>query len=56
MIAKIVTGLIAMVMALAFYSVPVLKLKSPALIIVILIGVVMMVWNFIEVVREKDDH
>ena len=56
MIAKIVTGIIAMAMALAFYAVPVIKLKSPALIIVILIGVAMMVYNFIEVVREKDDH
>lgn len=56
MIAKIVTGLIALGMALAFFAVPVLKLKSPALIIVILIGVAMMVYNFIEVVRSKDDH
>jgi formate hydrogenlyase subunit 3/multisubunit Na+/H+ antiporter MnhD subunit len=56
MIAKIVMGLVAMCMALAFFAVPVLKLKDPAMIIVILIGVAMMVWNFIEVVREKDDH
>ena len=56
MIAKIVMGLVALTMALAFFSVPILKLKDPAMIIVILIGVVMMVVNFIEVVREKDDH
>jgi formate hydrogenlyase subunit 3/multisubunit Na+/H+ antiporter MnhD subunit len=56
MFAKIVMGLIAMAMALAFFAVPVIKLKEPALIIVILIGVAMMVYNFIEVVREKEKH
>ncbi len=56
MIAKIIMGLVAMGMALAFFAVPVIKLKEPALVIVILIGVAMMVYNFIEVVREKDDH
>lgn len=52
---KIVSGLIAMALALAFFAPPVFKLKEPALIVVILIGVAAMVWNFIEVVREKDD-
>ncbi|MDH5263651.1 MAG: hypothetical protein OEX21_02755 [Betaproteobacteria bacterium] len=56
MFAKIVMGLIAISMAIAFFAVPILKLKDPALIIVVLIGVAMMVYNFIEVVREKDDH
>jgi len=55
MIAKIVMGVIAVGMALAFFAVPIVKLRSPALIVVILIGVVMMVYNFIEVVREKDE-
>ena len=53
--AKIVMGLIALIMALAFFAPPVIKLKDPALIIVILIGVAAMIVNFIEVVREKDD-
>ncbi len=52
---KIVMGLIALIMALAFFAPPVIKLKDPAMIIVILIGVAAMVYNFIEVVREKDD-
>lgn len=56
MIAKIVMGLIALSMAIAFFAVPIVKLKDPALVIVVLIGVAMMVYNFIEVVREKDDH
>jgi hypothetical protein len=56
MIAKVVMGLVALAMALAFFAVPILKLKEPALIIVVLIGVAMMVYNFIEVVREKDNN
>lgn len=55
MIAKIVMGLIALLMALAFFLVPIVKLKSPALVIVVLIGVAMMVYDFIEVVRSKDE-
>ena len=54
-IAKIVMGLVALTMALAFFAPPVVKLKDPAMIVVILIGVVAMIVNFIEVVREKDD-
>lgn len=54
-IGKIVMGLIALAMALAFFAPPAIKLKDAAMIIVILIGVGAMVYNFIEVVREKDE-
>ncbi len=54
--ARIVMGLIALAMAIAFFAPPAIKLKDPAMIIVILIGVAMMVANFIEVVRAKDDE
>jgi len=54
-IAKIVMGLVAVAMALLFFAPPAIKLKDPALIIVLLIGVAAMIVNFIEVVREKDD-
>lgn len=53
--ARIVMGLIAIGMAIAFFAPPVIKLKDPAMIIVILIGIAAMVYNFIEVVRAKDD-
>jgi heme/copper-type cytochrome/quinol oxidase subunit 4 len=53
--SKFVMALIATVLALAFYAAPVLKLKDPAMIVIILIGVVAMVYSFIEFVREKDD-
>ena len=53
--ARIVMGVIALTMALAFFLPPAIKLKDPAMIVVLLIGVAAMVVNFIEVVREKDD-
>jgi hypothetical protein len=54
-IAKFLMGVIAIGIAVAFFAVPVIKLKDPALLIVILIGVAAMIYNFIEVMREKDD-
>jgi hypothetical protein len=54
-IAKIVMGLIALAMALAFFAPPMIKLKDPAMIIIVLIGVAAMVVSFVEFVRERDD-
>ena len=54
-ILRFLMGVIAIGLAVAFFAVPVIKLKDPALIIVILIGVAAMVYNFIEVMREKED-
>ena len=54
-IAKFVMGIIALAMALAFFAPPAIKLKDPAMIVVILIGVAAMVYNFIEVLKEKDE-
>ena len=53
--AKIVMGLIGLAIAIAFFAVPVVKLKNPAMTIVILIGVAAMIYSFIEFVRERDD-
>jgi hypothetical protein len=53
--SKIVMGLIALAMALAFFAPPAVKLKDPAMIVVILIGVVAMIKSFVEFVREKDE-
>ncbi len=52
--AKIVMGLIALAMALAFFAPPIIKLKDPALIIVVLIGVAAMIRSFIEFVKSDD--
>ena len=52
---KIVMGVIALTMAIAFFAPTVIKLKDPALLVFILIGVAAMVYSFIEVVREKED-
>lgn len=53
--AKIVMSIVAMVLVLAFLAVPVVKLKSPAMLVIILIGVAAMIFSFIDFVREKDD-
>jgi hypothetical protein len=51
---KAVYGVIGMVLMLAFLAPVVLKLKSVALIAVIMIGLAMMVYEFIEFLRERD--
>jgi len=53
--AKIVMSLIALTLALAFFAPPVIKLKEPAMIVVILIGVAAMIYSFIEFVNDKDE-
>ena len=62
MLSEIIFGLIGMTMAAAFYLVPIVKLvpilgaKSIPLVIVVLIGVVMMIVEFVQTVRAaKDD-
>jgi hypothetical protein len=53
--ARIVMVVIAVGLALAFFAPPALKLKNPAMIIVILIGVAGMVYSAYEFVQKKDD-
>jgi hypothetical protein len=61
MLSDIIFGLIGMAMAIVFYMVPIVKLvpalglKSIPLVIVVLIGVVMMVVEFIQTIRESKD-
>lgn len=54
-IMKVVMGLTGIGLAVAFLIVPVIKLKEPAMAVVVLIGVAAMIYSFIEVLREKDD-
>ena len=54
MVLKVIFGLIGIALMLAFGAPVVLKVKSIALVVVILIGVAMMVYDFIEYLREKD--
>ena len=61
MLSEIIFGLIGMTVAIVFFAVPVVKL-APALglrviplIVVVLIGVAMMVYEFIETVRKSRD-
>lgn len=55
MFLKVIAGLIAMLLALAFYSIPIIKLKDVPLIIVVLIGVAMMFYEFWEEIRKGRD-
>ncbi len=54
MLTKVIFGLISMALFTTFVGPIVLKLKDPALIVVVLVGLAMMVYDFIEFLREKD--
>lgn len=54
MTIKLFSGIVAMVVMVAFVGVVFFKLKEVSLGIVILIGVAMMVYEFIETLREED--
>lgn len=62
MLSEIIFGLIAMTVAIVFYLVPIVKLfpslgaKAIPLAVVVLIGVAMMVVDFIQTVRASKDH
>lgn len=51
---KIITGLLAMAIMVIFVGVVFVKLKEISLGAVILIGVAMMVYEFVETLKEKD--
>lgn len=55
MALKLVAGLIAIALAVAFLAPPIVKLKDVVLIIVVLIGVVMMVVDVWQSLRSKED-
>lgn len=54
MLTKVIYGLISMTLMTVFVGAIVMKLKDPALIVVVLAGLAMMVYDFIEFLREKD--
>lgn len=47
-------GTIGLALAITFFAIPILKIRETPLIIVVLIGVAMMVFEFIEELREGD--
>lgn len=55
MTVKIFAGAVAMILALGFLAPPVLKLKDPALAIVVAIGVVLMAVDLWQSLQAKDD-
>ncbi len=54
MLLKVIFGLISMALMVIFVAPVVIKIKSVALIAVILLGMGMMAYDFIEFLREKD--
>jgi hypothetical protein len=62
MLSDIIFGLIGMTMAIVFYLVPIVKLvpslgtKAIPLAVVVLIGVGMMIYEFVETVRASRDQ
>jgi hypothetical protein len=51
---KFIYGLIGLILVIGFLAVPIVKLPEPSLIIVVLIGIVMAVYEFVEELRKKD--
>jgi mannose/fructose/N-acetylgalactosamine-specific phosphotransferase system component IIC len=54
MVSTFIFGLVSLVLVVGFLLVPIVKLPEPSLIVVVLIGVVMAVYEFIEELRKKD--
>ncbi len=54
MVVKIVAGIIAIVLVVAFVLPPALKLKEPALIVVIGLGIVLMLIDLWQSLWERD--
>ncbi|HEX4782643.1 MAG TPA: hypothetical protein VH301_17935 [Usitatibacter sp.] len=52
---KLVMAVVASALMIFFFAVPVLKLKELDMAIVVLIGLVLMIANFAQDVRKKDD-
>ncbi|HEY5637179.1 MAG TPA: hypothetical protein VIS77_09790 [Burkholderiales bacterium] len=55
MALKIAAGVLGIVLLLAFLAPPVIKLKDGALAVVCLIGVAMMLIDFWQSLKEKDE-
>jgi len=55
MLLKLLAGLVGMVLLLVFLGIPAVKLRETPLIIVILIGVARVAYEFWEQIREKDE-
>jgi uncharacterized membrane protein len=53
---KAIAGLTGLVLVIGFLVVPAWKLKEIALIVVIVIGIAMMCYEYYEQLHEKDDE
>lgn len=51
MVRTVISGIVALAIVLTFFAVLLLKVQEPVLWIVVGIGVLMMVWNIVDGVR-----
>ncbi|MGH8667289.1 MAG: hypothetical protein ACREUX_23770 [Burkholderiales bacterium] len=54
MVMKVIAGIIAVVLVVAFVLPPAVKLKEPALIVVITLGIVLMLIDLWQSLKERD--
>ncbi|MEK9776807.1 MAG: hypothetical protein VW339_11820 [Quisquiliibacterium sp.] len=54
MLTKLILGLIGLALSVTFFAIPIIKVQETALIVVVLIGVAMSVYEFIEELRSPD--
>ncbi|MFZ5557627.1 MAG: hypothetical protein ACOZDY_13055 [Pseudomonadota bacterium] len=52
---KAITGMLALVLMVIFLGVVVVKVKEIALVVVLLIGMGFMIWEYIESLRHRDE-
>jgi len=53
-LTKFILGLIGLVLATGFFAIPIFKVPETSLIVIVLIGVAMAVYEFIEELRSPD--
>jgi hypothetical protein len=54
MVGKFILGSIGLILAAVFFAIPIVKIREPSLIVVVLIGIGLAVYEFAESLREKD--
>ena len=55
MAIKIVGGIVALLLVIAFVTPVLFKIKDPALMVVIIIGILMMLIDLLQSLQSKDD-
>lgn len=54
-LVKAITGALALILMVIFLGVVVVKVKEVALVVVLLIGMAFMIWEYIEALRHREE-